>query len=134
MQSQMRVKPNKSYMANIKEQYRELIKSFLTENNIKEVVCTDTKEHFFDKIVVTNKQQREIEVFAHGFTTTTWKNLYFDFSVDYAQCLANMEHDLYLQTRNGKHNKYNFIFDEDYIKPTLVSLEDIKGLDKYDNL
>ena len=45
-----------------------------------------------------------------------------------------MEHDLFMQTRKGKHNNYNFIFDEDYIKPTLISIEDIKGLDIYDNL
>ena len=97
-------------MANIKEQYRELIKSFLTENNIKEVVCTDTKEHFFDRIVVSDKQKHIIKVYSHGLTETTWDNLYFDFTCDYAQCLAKMEHDLFLQTRNGQHNNYNFIF------------------------
>ena len=121
-------------MTNIKEQYRELIKSFLIENNIKEVTCKDMKEHFFDKIVVSDKKQRQIKVYAHGFTATTWDNLYFDFSVDYAQCLAKMEHDLFMQTRNGQHNNYNFIFDEDYIEPILIPTEYIKGLDKYDNL
>lgn len=121
-------------MTDIKEQYRELIKSFLIENNIKEVTCKDMKEHFFDKIVVSDKKQRQIKVYAHGFTATTWDNLYFDFSVDYAQCLAKMEHDLFMQTRKGQHNNYNFIFDEDYNKPTLIPTEYIKGLDKYDNL
>lgn len=42
-------------MTNIKEQYRELIKSFPIENNIKEVTCKDIKEPFFDKIVVSDK-------------------------------------------------------------------------------
>lgn len=121
-------------MTNIKEQYRELIKTFLIENNIKEVTCKDTKEHFFDKIVVSDKTKRQIKAYRHGLTETTWDNLYFDFTIDYAQCLAKMEHDLFMQTRNGKHNNYNFIFDEDYIKPTLIPIEDIKGLDIYDNL
>ena len=118
----------------LKEQYRELIKSFLIENNIKEVTCKDIKEPFFDKIVVSDKKRRQIKVYRHGFTTTTFDNLYFDFTCDYAQCLAKMEHDLFMQTRNAQHNNYDFIFDEDYVKPTLFSVEDIKGLDKYDNL
>ena len=46
---------------NIKQQYRELIKSFLIENNIKEVICKDTKEHFFDKIIVTDKENHIIK-------------------------------------------------------------------------
>lgn len=121
-------------MTNIKEQYRELIKTFLIENNIKEVTCKDIKEPFFDKIVVSDKKQRQIKVYAPGMTEPTWDNLYFHYTCDYAQCLAKMEHDLFMQTRNARHNNYNFIFDEDYIKPTLFSHEDIKGLDKYDNL
>lgn len=121
-------------MASIEEQYEELIKSFLIENNIKEVTCKDMQEHFFDKIVVSDKTHRQIKVYSHGLTKTTWNNLYFDFTCDYAQCLAKMEHDLFMQTRNARHHNYDFTFDEDYVKPTLFSLEDIKGLDKYDNL
>lgn len=121
-------------MTNIKEQYRELIKSFLIENNIKEVICTDTKEYFFDKIVVSDKIKRQIKAYRFGLIETTWDNLYFDFTIDYAQCLVKMEHDLFMQIRKEKHDNYNFIFDEDYIEPTLISYEDIKGLDKYDNL
>lgn len=73
---------------NIKQQYRELIKSFLIENNIK---------------VYTTDELIEI----------TWNNLYLHFTCDYAQCIAKMEHDLFQQTRNMQHNNYNFIFDED---------------------
>ena len=32
------------------------------------------------------------------------------------------------------NNNYDFIFDKDYIEPILIPLEDIKGLDIYDNL
>ena len=99
---------------NIKQQYRELIKSFLIENNIKEVICKDTKEHFFDKIIVTDKENRIIKVYTtDGLIEITWNNLYLDFTCDYAQCIAEMEHDLYKQKRNIQHNNYNFIFDED---------------------
>lgn len=121
-------------MANIKDLYKELVKTFLIENNIKEVICKDTKEHFFDKIIVTDKENRIIKVYTYGLKETTFSNLSFHFTCDYAQCIAKMEHDLFLQTRNGKHNNYDFIFDNDYIKPKLIPLQDIKGLDKYDNL
>ena len=122
-----------TYMANIKELYNELVKTFLIENNIKEVICKDMKEHFFDKIIVTDKENRIIKIYDNGFTETTFDKLTFHFTCDYAQCIA-MEHDLFLQTRKGKHNNYDFIFDKDYIKPILIPLEDIKGLDIYDNL
>ena len=92
------------------DMYETLIEQFLVLHNVKEVVCTDTKEHFFDRIVVA--ENGSIKVFSHGFTTTTWDNLYFDFSCDYAVCLANMEIDLFMQKRNGKHDKFNFIFKE----------------------
>ena len=122
-------------MTNIKNLYKELVKTFLIENNIKEVICKDTKEHFFDKIVVTDKENRIIKVYTtDGLIEITWNNLYLHFTCDYAQCIAKMEHDLFQQTRNMQHNNYNFIFDEDYNKPKLIPLEDIKGLDKYDNL
>ena len=101
-------------ISNIKQQYRELIKSFLIENNIKEVICKDTKEHFFDKIVVTDKENRFIKVHTTDeLIEITWNNLYLHFTCDYAQCIAKMEHDLFQQTRNMQHNNYNFIFDED---------------------
>ena len=90
--------------------YEALIIQFLILNNVKEVVCTDTNEHYFDRIVVA--ENGSIKVFSHGFTTTTWDNLYFDFTCDYAVCLANMEKDMFMQQRNGKHDKFNFIFNE----------------------
>lgn len=56
-----------TYMANIKELYNELIKTFLIENNIKEVICKDMKEHFFDKIIVTDKENRIIKIYDNGY-------------------------------------------------------------------
>ena len=48
----------------------------------------------------------------HDLYFKSWDNLYFHFSCDYAVCLANMEIDLFMQKRNGKHDKFNFIFKE----------------------
>ena len=69
---------------NIKQQYRELIKSFLIENNIKEVICKDTKEHFFDKIIVTDKENRIIKVYTTDeLIEITWNNLLFQQTRNY---------------------------------------------------
>ena len=56
-----------TYMANIKELYNELVKTFLIENNIKEVICKDMKEHFFDKIIVTDKENCIIKIYDNGY-------------------------------------------------------------------
>ena len=69
---------------NIKQQYRELIKSFLIENNIKEVICKDTKEHFFDKIIVTDKENRFIKVYTTDeLIEITLNNLLFQQTINY---------------------------------------------------
>ena len=69
---------------NIKQQYRELIKSFLIENNIKEVICKDTKEHFFDKIIVTDKENHIIKVYTTDeLIEITWNNLLFQQTRNY---------------------------------------------------
>lgn len=67
-------------MANIKDLYKELVKTFLIENNIKEVICKDIKEHFFDKIIVTDKENRIIKVYIDGLKDITFSNLLFNFS------------------------------------------------------
>lgn len=110
------------------EFYMRLITNFFVLNDIKEVVCTDTKEHFFDRIEIS--KNGKLKVFKYGFTETTWNNLYFDFTCDYAKCLSNMEHDLYLQTRNGKHNMFTFYFTDEYEEPILFSMEEIDELEK----
>lgn len=88
--------------------YQALIRQFLILNNIKSVVCTDDKEHFFDRIVVA--ENGTIKVFSHGLESTFWDSLYFDFTSDYAVCLANMEKDLFMQERQGAHDKFTFTF------------------------
>ena len=100
--------------------YKDLVKNFFVLNNIKEVTCTDEKEHFFDKVLIDN--DGNMRVYNHGYTSIWWSNLCFDFTVDYATCLAKMEHDLYLQERNGEHKNYTFVFNEKYVKPILLSI------------
>lgn len=102
--------------------YRQLITQFLILHNIKMVVCKDTKEHFFDKIVVIDGM---LNVYSHGLSTP-WKHLYFDFTCDFAQCLAKMEHDLYLQERKGKHENYDFTFNEHYKEPVLFDISELE--------
>lgn len=109
------------------QMYQELVKNFIILNDIKEVVCTDDKEHFFDRIQMT--ENGKLKVFNYGLKETTWDNLYFDFTCDYAKCLSNMEHDLYLQTRNGKHNMFTFYFTDDYEKPILIPCDEIDELE-----
>lgn len=84
----------------LSELYQTLIKQFLILHNVKEAICTDTKEHFFDRIVVA--ENGSIKVFSHGFTTTTLDNLYFDFTCDYAVCLANMKNSISSSTKQYK--------------------------------
>ena len=110
--------------------YDTIISQFLVLHNVKEVICTDTKEHFFDRIVVG--ENGSIKVYNHGFTKTTWDRLYFDYTCDYAVCLASMEKDLFMQTRNGKHEKFTFIFNDNYQEPTLITMEEAKSLDRYE--
>lgn len=103
--------------------YRQLIVQFLIVHKIKEVICKDTKEHFFDRIVLLD--DNTINVYDYGFKTP-WTNLYFDFTCDYAQCLAKMEHDLFLQERKGKHENYDFIFNDEYEEPILINIKDLE--------
>ena len=94
-------------LANI---YKTLILNFFILHNIKKVVCNDIKERFFDRITIN--KNGSMNVFNHVFTKTTWSKLCFDFTSDYTKCLPNIEHNLFLQQRNGKHKLYDFIFND----------------------
>ena len=93
----------------IADMYSALINKFFEVHNIEKVVCTDENEHFFDRIDVVSKDK--INVYSHGLVTP-FSGLLFDFTCDYAKCLSDMEHDLYLQERDGNHEKYTFYFKE----------------------
>ena len=88
---------------NTKELYRQLFVSVLLRENISEVVCNNTKEHYFDRVVVNS--DGSISVYSHGLKEP-FKGLYFDFDLDYAKLLSYVEEDLFLVTRGGisKHD------------------------------
>lgn len=79
--------------------YRELIRQTMILHNIAEIRCENEKERFFDRIVL--KEDNGLEVYSHGLLKPL-DNLYFDFTCDFATCLANIEHDLFLAERKGK--------------------------------
>lgn len=81
--------------------YMEILKQVMKLHNVKEVahVRNTTKEHFFDRIVLT--EDEKLEVYKYGLERP-FDSLHYDFTVDYATCLAYIEHDLYLAQRKGK--------------------------------
>lgn len=106
--------------------YNELFAKFFELHKIKKVVCTDMKEHFFDRIDVND--DGTMNVYSYGLSFP-FANLSFDFTMDYAKCLSNMEHDLYMQERRGSHNNFTFYFTDIYEEPTLISREEIDELE-----
>lgn len=93
---------------NTKELYRQLLVSVLLRENVVEVVCTNDKEHYFDRLVIS--QDGGIKAYCHGLAKP-FSHLYFDFDLDYAKLLYYIEEDLYAVRRGGisKHGlSYKF--------------------------
>lgn len=91
---------------NTKELYRQLFVSVLLRENVLEVVCNDTKEHYFDRVVVNS--DGTINVYSHGLKEP-FNGLYFDFDLDYAKLLYYIEEDLYA-IRHGGISKHNMVY------------------------
>jgi len=79
--------------------YSELVKKTLQLHNVKEMRCVATKEHFFDRIVITDDGRMEVCKYN---LSKPFEWLSYDFTVDFSQCLVNIEHDLFLAQRKGK--------------------------------
>ena len=93
---------------NTKELYRQLLVSVLLRENVVEVVCTNDKEHYFDRLVIS--QDGGIKAYRHGLVKP-FSHLYFDFDLDYANLLYYIEQDLDAVRRGGisKHGlSYKF--------------------------
>lgn len=90
----------------IKEMYRSIITETLIGHNIKRIVCTDEKEHFFDTIDITN--DGEITYTCYG--SMKFDNLYCDYECDYARLLDYLESDLFLAERCGKTKHFDIQF------------------------
>jgi hypothetical protein len=94
---------------NTKELYRQLFVSVLLRENISEVVCNNTKEHYFDRIVVNS--DGSISVYSHGLKKP-FNGLFFDFDVDYAKLLWYIEQDLFLIHHGVKSINFEYSFKE----------------------
>jgi hypothetical protein len=94
---------------NTKELYRQLFVSVLLRENVLGVVCNNTKEHYFDRIVVNS--DGSISVYSHGLKEPL-KGLFFDFDVDYAKLLWYVEQDLFLIHHGGNSINFEYSFKE----------------------
>jgi hypothetical protein len=91
---------------NTKELYRQLFVSVLLRENVLEVVCNNTKEHYFDRVVVNS--DGSISVYKYGMSGS-FSDLYFDFELDYAKLLSYIEEDLYA-IRHGGISLHGFVY------------------------
>ena len=92
---------------NTKELYRQLFVSVLLRENVLEVVCDNTKEHYFDRVVVNS--DGSISVYKYG-DLEPFSGLYFDFELDYAKLLWYIEQDLFLIQHGGKGINFEYSF------------------------
>ena len=89
-----------------KQMYRDLIRMTLVDNNVKTVLNTEPKEHFFDKIEVS--ENGGLKIWRHGLD---FDNFYFDYTMDFARCLSYLEDAIYSQSHGGKAlHGYNIEF------------------------
>lgn len=91
---------------NTKELYRQLFVSVLLRENVLEVVCNNTKEYYFDRVVVNS--DGTIEVYSHGLKNP-FTSLGFGFELDYAKLLFYIEEDLYA-IRHGGISLHGFLY------------------------
>ena len=91
---------------NTKELYRQLFVSILLRENVLEVVCNNTKEHYFDHVVVNS--DGTISVYKYGLSEP-FNSLYYDFELDYSKLLFYIEEDLYA-IRHGGISSHGFTY------------------------
>lgn len=91
---------------NTKELYRQLFVSVLLRENISEVVCNNTKEHYFDRVVVNS--DGSISVYSHGLEKPL-NGIFFDFDLDYSKLLYYIEEDLYA-IRHGGISSHGMVY------------------------
>jgi hypothetical protein len=82
----------------LRERYQSLIHITLFLHDVKEVICENDKEHFFDRIVI---EDDKLQVYKYGLKKP-YDFLSYDFTNDYARCLSYIEDSLYAMQRGGK--------------------------------
>lgn len=78
-----------------KKLYRQLLVAILQDHDVKSVLNTDPKEHFFDKI--ENPGDGSLVVWRHGLK---FDNLYMDYTNDFARCISYIEDAIYCTARD----------------------------------
>lgn len=91
----------------VRKKYNELILNTLLLNGVKEVICNDVKEKFFDKIVVKSDGSYIVKNGGISFSS-----LLFDFHLDYSKVLYYIEEDLFLIHHGGKGKHFSYVFEE----------------------
>jgi hypothetical protein len=97
----------------IAECYKETLKAFLTENHIKRVDFI--KGNFSKRYTHLIVNNNDIYLYVKGLRCPV-NNFLFDFTLDYAYLLAQLEDDLFYVERNSMpQNGFNvkFTFTED---------------------
>ena len=109
-------------MNEISKKYESILKDIIVSEGIKCIVCTNTKEHYFDRIEY-DSADGSIKYYINGYA---FQSLGFDQRIDYAKMLFYIEEDLFLfhHCTPGKHG---MLFQN--TKKKLVT-EDIKNIFK----
>ena len=89
------------------ELYNVLIKYTMYENGITEIRCDSSNKRFYDRIVLN--EGGRMDVYKYGLKKP-FSNLGFDFTVDYAKCLLDIEESLYVVERGGEP-KHGIVFE-----------------------
>ena len=95
-------------MDDLRLSYNRLILKVLVENHVEQITFkrnNSFSKHYSRICILDGK----LEVYSRGFDVK-FDKFHFDFSIDYATLLYQIEFDLFLATRNGKTAYMNFKF------------------------
>lgn len=83
--------------------YNELIYNLLVEEQVEKIVChrKHDNDKFFDDLYV-DKENGVVIVHYHGIKHD-FKGFHFDFTLDYADCLAQIERGLFSANRRNNN-------------------------------
>lgn len=91
----------------IKKLYNELIYNLLVEEKVEKIVCCGEYDvRFFDDICVD--KENGVVIVHKGNLKHDFKGFSFDSSVDFAECLAQIEKGIYLANLGVNESNYTF--------------------------
>lgn len=93
----------------IKKLYNELIYNLLVEEQVEKIVCYRKydNDRFFDNLYVD--KDKGVVIVHRGNIDMDFEGFHFDFTIDYADCLAQIERGLYHANR-GSNNAVGLYF------------------------